>query len=140
MNNLSSYCGLVDARISSSEKDLPVYQLFVLFVDIILENCDEQNFHYVYTFCTMRSFLLLRNTVKIVLGCRVCMLYARPPVGTGKSFYEVEPTETRFNTVPPDSYFLMLSNHVEMAPKSYCRTILHSSFFSSLPLCRAGQE
>ena len=24
MNNLSSYCGLVDARISASEKDLPV--------------------------------------------------------------------------------------------------------------------
>ena len=25
MNNLSSYCGLVDARISASEKDLPVW-------------------------------------------------------------------------------------------------------------------
>ena len=24
MNNLSSYCGLVDARISASDKDLPV--------------------------------------------------------------------------------------------------------------------
>ena len=24
MNNLSSYCGLVDAKISASEKDLPV--------------------------------------------------------------------------------------------------------------------
>ena len=26
MNNLSSYCGLVDARISASDKDLPVLQ------------------------------------------------------------------------------------------------------------------
>ena len=26
MNNLLSYCGLVDARISASEKDLPVQQ------------------------------------------------------------------------------------------------------------------
>ena len=26
MNNLSSYCGLVDARISASEKDLPVWE------------------------------------------------------------------------------------------------------------------
>jgi hypothetical protein len=26
MNTLSSYCGLVDARISASEKDLPVRQ------------------------------------------------------------------------------------------------------------------
>ena len=27
MNNLLSYCGLVDARISASEKDLPVLRL-----------------------------------------------------------------------------------------------------------------
>ena len=27
MNNLLSYCGLVDARISASEKDLPVQEL-----------------------------------------------------------------------------------------------------------------
>ena len=27
MNNLLSYCGLVDARISASEKDLPVMQV-----------------------------------------------------------------------------------------------------------------
>ena len=26
MNNLSSYCGLVDARIRASDKDLPVYK------------------------------------------------------------------------------------------------------------------
>ena len=28
MNNLLSYCGLVDARINASEKDLPVLQIF----------------------------------------------------------------------------------------------------------------
>ena len=28
MNNLLSYCGLVDARISASEKDLPVSTLY----------------------------------------------------------------------------------------------------------------
>ena len=28
MNNLLSYCGLVDARISASEKDLPVISQF----------------------------------------------------------------------------------------------------------------
>ena len=27
MNNLLSYCGLVDARISASEEDLPVYKI-----------------------------------------------------------------------------------------------------------------
>ena len=84
-----------------------------------------------YIHCTIRSFLLLRNTVKIVLGCRVCMLYARPPVGTGKSFYEVEPTETRFNTTTCDSYFLMLSNHIEMAPKSYMSLQNYFTFFIS---------
>ena len=31
MNNLSSYCGLTDSRISASEKDLPVYFTFYLF-------------------------------------------------------------------------------------------------------------
>ena len=31
MNNLSSYCGLVDARISASEKDLPVQMVVVYF-------------------------------------------------------------------------------------------------------------
>ena len=29
MNNLLSYCGLVDARISTSEKDLPVTDRYV---------------------------------------------------------------------------------------------------------------
>ena len=29
MNNILSYCGLVDARISASEKDLPVYNTHV---------------------------------------------------------------------------------------------------------------
>ena len=33
MNNLLSYCGLVDARISASEKDLPVKESF--------ENCES---------------------------------------------------------------------------------------------------
>ena len=30
MNNLLSYCGLVDAKIGSSEKDLPVIRLIVI--------------------------------------------------------------------------------------------------------------
>ena len=30
MNNLLSYCGLVDARISASEKDLPVREALIL--------------------------------------------------------------------------------------------------------------
>ena len=29
MNNLLSYCGLIDTRISASEKDLPVYSILV---------------------------------------------------------------------------------------------------------------
>ena len=31
MNNMSSYCGLVDARISASDKDLPVLILIGLY-------------------------------------------------------------------------------------------------------------
>ena len=32
MNNLLSYCGLVDLRINASDKDLPVYIIFVFEV------------------------------------------------------------------------------------------------------------
>jgi hypothetical protein len=31
MNNLLSYCGLVDAKIRASEKDLPVQMMVVYF-------------------------------------------------------------------------------------------------------------
>ena len=34
MNNLLSYCGLVDARISSSDKDLPVILSFTNFKQV----------------------------------------------------------------------------------------------------------
>jgi hypothetical protein len=43
MNNLSSYCGLVDAKIRASDKDLPVITLFnqgdVDIADVI--NCEQ---------------------------------------------------------------------------------------------------
>ena len=35
MNNLSSYCGLVDAKIRASEKDLPVRQCNKTKVDVL---------------------------------------------------------------------------------------------------------
>ena len=34
MNNLLSYYGLVDARISASEKDLPLYELYFFYIRI----------------------------------------------------------------------------------------------------------
>ena len=42
MNNLLSYCGLVDARISASEKDLPVpYTILFSFIsDMIFSSID----------------------------------------------------------------------------------------------------
>ena len=33
MNNLSSYCGLVDAKIRASDKDLPVHGFYQNFQD-----------------------------------------------------------------------------------------------------------
>ena len=33
MNNLSSYCGLVDAKIRASDKDLPVYEKLRLVLE-----------------------------------------------------------------------------------------------------------
>ena len=35
MNNLLSYCGLVDGRISASEKDLPVLRLKMVFIKLL---------------------------------------------------------------------------------------------------------
>ena len=32
MNNLSSYCGLVDAKIRASDKDLPVSKIVSVFI------------------------------------------------------------------------------------------------------------
>ena len=34
MNNLSSYCGLVDAKIRASDKDLPVIWLEILMIHL----------------------------------------------------------------------------------------------------------
>ena len=39
MNNLSSYCGLVDAKIGSSDKDLPVHCTTVDFVRRLGRDC-----------------------------------------------------------------------------------------------------
>ena len=39
MNNLLSYCGLVDARISASEKDLPVRKAHFNRPNMILNYC-----------------------------------------------------------------------------------------------------
>ena len=49
MNNLSSYCGLVDARISTSEKDLPVQvqQLIPPFL-FVLDGFPKEIFLFVF--------------------------------------------------------------------------------------------
>ena len=39
MNNLLSYCGLVDAKIRASDKDLPV-QLKIIYLVSIIKDCD----------------------------------------------------------------------------------------------------
>ena len=36
LNNLSSYCGLVDAKIRASDKDLPVLDVKVAFIQKVL--------------------------------------------------------------------------------------------------------
>ena len=47
MNNLSSYCGLVDAKIRASDKDLPVLPTFLrnrFTTDLLsrIENCNQK--------------------------------------------------------------------------------------------------
>ena len=48
MNNLLSHCGLVDARISASEKDLPVTKRAAISVDKPL-NLLASNPYYTYS-------------------------------------------------------------------------------------------
>ena len=42
MNNLSSYCGFVDAKIRTSDKDLPVLQLFLSLLIQAFEDCPDE--------------------------------------------------------------------------------------------------
>ena len=54
MNNLLSYCGLVDARISASEKNLPVSEtkgkhLFCTDIPIYVINMQDMYFIYHYS-------------------------------------------------------------------------------------------
>ena len=41
MNNLSSYCGLIDARISASDKYLPV-KIFLQSTNQPLQSCERE--------------------------------------------------------------------------------------------------
>jgi hypothetical protein len=41
MNNLSSYCGLVDAKIRASGKDLPVLMFVFLASNLVAQNQKE---------------------------------------------------------------------------------------------------
>ena len=41
MNNLLSYCGLVDSRISASDKDLPVQGSYRLYHGIYVNKCER---------------------------------------------------------------------------------------------------
>ena len=49
MNNLSSYCGLVDAKIRASDKDLPVH----IYQDIFLK---ELTLQHLYIFLFLKYF------------------------------------------------------------------------------------
>ena len=42
MNNPSSYCGFVDAKIRTSDKDLPVLQLFLSLLIQAFEDCPDE--------------------------------------------------------------------------------------------------
>ena len=55
MNNLLSYCGLVDARISASEKDLPVRIGILCQPKRFIEKCFHQIQNYVIQLCTIQS-------------------------------------------------------------------------------------
>ena len=60
MNNLLSYCGLVDARISASEKDLPVLRPSCWHI-----LCDYNHYRYKKLNIIPYLFLILTNITSI---------------------------------------------------------------------------
>ena len=77
MNNLLSYCGLVDARISASEKDLPVLSSLVSLIQTWWKQSSSffRSFHYLrsrvwkrYSFLTHDGPILLNSLYSIKLS------------------------------------------------------------------------
>ena len=71
MNNLLSYCGLVDARISASEKDLPVRIFLPFFTNFFFVNfndglCTGQ--HQELDFCDSTSSYVLLTCFLLAAG------------------------------------------------------------------------
>ena len=71
MNNLLSYCGLIDSRMRASEKDLPVYILFTVqlkkdfsakFCAELLENAAEIPREILSKYSALLSVSLSRKT------------------------------------------------------------------------------
>ena len=56
MNNMSSYCGLVDAKIRASDKDIPVLSMKINM--ILYVNCDDT---YVLVNLQYNQILLIYN-------------------------------------------------------------------------------
>ena len=65
MNNLSSYCGLIDAKMRASDKELPVdtmscstgqslSEVLLLAEHVVYKNCSECQKQFLYTTCSPR--------------------------------------------------------------------------------------
>ena len=57
MNNLLSYCGLVDPRINASDKDLPVLNSFLFSVEIVTK-MEEKEVGYQRKIAELEVYLL----------------------------------------------------------------------------------
>ena len=69
MNNLLSYCGLVDARIRASEKDLPVHTLTFL-VSLKADLCAVHVFYPDFIQILSRFYLDFLETHFILISSR----------------------------------------------------------------------
>ena len=71
MNNLSSYCGLVNAKIRASDKDLPVKLQLIndkLTKTPILPNCQVTNAYFCTFFVLIAQHLAKSNTLIIFVS------------------------------------------------------------------------
>ena len=79
MNNLLSYCGLIDAGISASEKNLPVAWAFsaVFLSNSVLKALPKRRHSSFYKIlCQLGVFMTIY--IKCIILCCVCTIQSRP--------------------------------------------------------------
>ena len=80
MNNLFSYCGLVDARISASEKDLPVKRRIAVLINSFYFRCNHKESEKHFHSSEVLHFHLYESHGVGDFVCDICGAILKPPI------------------------------------------------------------